>query len=127
MIRRQDGGVAVILLGTALMLLLVVGALGLAEGARAKAVRSEAQLALTAAVQSAARAPVPEQQAAFMRILKSNLPGRADYRAELAVEPTALTGRLLIPFQLQYLGRWLPPFTLEITHTEPLLKRKPRG
>ncbi|HYF92694.1 MAG TPA: hypothetical protein VD969_10675 [Symbiobacteriaceae bacterium] len=111
----------------ALLLLVVVAALGLAEGARARALRTEAQPALTAAVQSAARAPVPEQQAAFMRILKANLPGRADYRAELAGGPTALTGRLFLPFHIRYLSRWLPPFTLEISHTEPVLKRKPRA
>ena len=88
--------------------------------------RLEALRALTAAVQSAARAPVGEQQAIFMRVLNSNLPGRSIHRAHLTTNSTAVTGRLWMEFELQYLNRWLPPFTFELSHTEPILKRKPR-
>lgn len=127
MIRRDDGGVSVFVLGVSLMLLLLVAGLGLAEGARAKAARTEAMRALIAATQSAARAPVAEQQTAFMSVLKANLgPSLIPYRADLQRSPEGVTGRLRMPFSLHFLGKWLPPFTFELTHTETVLKRKPR-
>lgn len=125
MIARQQGGIAIQVLGVALLLLLIVGGLGLADAARAKALRTSAMRSLTAAVQSAARAPVADRQATFDRVLRANMAG-APYRAELHLDPLSATGRLWIEFKLEYIGRWLRPIQLEMEHTEPLLKRKPR-
>ncbi|HWI63698.1 MAG TPA: hypothetical protein VNT75_17830 [Symbiobacteriaceae bacterium] len=124
--RREAGGVGVLVLGVVLMLLLLVGGLGLVEMSRAKVVRSHATVALTAAVQSASRAPVGEQQALFMSVLRENLQGETDYRAELRTGPGEVTGRLELAYRLAYIGRWAPPIPLVVTHSEPVLKRKPR-
>jgi hypothetical protein len=125
------GGVAVQILGTALLVLLLTGGLGLAEAARASAARTAALRSLAAAVQSAAGAATEaEARAVFSQVLAANL-GRDPYQADLhplaagAPDPAtgrpvpraALSGRLRFTYRLQYLGRLLPPLPVDLHHT----------
>jgi hypothetical protein len=141
LLRRARGGVAVLVLGAVLLPLLVLLGLGLAEGARAKAYRTSARRSLAAAVQGAARVEPAQQEAVFRQVLVANLGagasggGPAVVRAwlERGAAPGAnpasdagpfLTGRLTVTYRLEYLAPWLPPLSLEFTHSEPLPNRK---
>jgi hypothetical protein len=138
---REDGAAALYMLGLALMVLLLVAGLGLADAVRANIIKTAAARALLAATQSAARAD-PQDPAAvrrsFERVLDANLPGTR-HQADLALVPKdgvdPLTGRqfdratvsarLQMPFRLEYLGKWLPEIRLQLFHSEPIMKRKP--
>ncbi|HYG56717.1 MAG TPA: hypothetical protein VD902_01425 [Symbiobacteriaceae bacterium] len=125
MMRRSEGGAAPHVLGAALMLLLLVGGLGLAESARAQAVRTAAMRALTAAVQSAARAEPAAAARTFQEVLRANL-GDTPHRAWVTVSGTAVTGHIRLEHRMAYLARWLPPFQWELVRTEPFVKRNGR-
>ncbi|HLN61954.1 MAG TPA: hypothetical protein VK464_10435 [Symbiobacteriaceae bacterium] len=116
--RRPRGGIAVQVLGAALLPLVLVLGLGLAEGARALSVRTGAQRALAAAVQSAAAAAPVRREVVFRQVLAANL-GEMVHDAHLRVAPGELVGELRFPYRLTYLGTWLPPLAVQISHTEP--------
>ena len=116
--RRSRGGIAVQVLGAALLPLVLVMGLGLAEGARALTVRTGAQRSLAAAVQSAAAAAPMRREAVFRQVLAANL-GQVAHDARLRMVAGELVGDLRFPYRLTYLGTWLPPLAVEISHTEP--------
>ncbi len=120
--RGVQGGIAVTLLGGALLILLLVGALGLAESARATMVKTRATRALAAAVHAAAlEAPVGTTAAerVFHRILAANLAGY-EYAAEITIpaHEGTVSGTLILPYRLEYLGRWLPAVHLRVSLRE---------
>lgn len=139
--RGQQGGAAVYLLGGALLVLMLVGSLGLAESVRAGAVKARALRALTAALRSAAQHDLHDQEAverSFRRILEANLQGyphqaRLVIAADGGFDPLsqqelrrpAVSAELEIPYRLDYLGAWLPELRLRLVHTEFSAKRRP--
>lgn len=137
--RGQQGGAAVYLLGGALMILLLVGSLGLAESSRASVVKTRAARALTAALRSAAQHDLRDREAVertFRQILAANL-GDQPHTAQLVILPAggtdpfsgqelrrpAISAQLEIPHRLEYLGRWLPELRLRLAHAEFSAKR----
>lgn len=141
MMRRQEGAAAPHILGLALLLLLLVGGLGLAEQVRAAAARTAGARALAAAVQSAARVEGGDLAGinrTFRQVLGANLPG-VELKAAVvplpagALDPAtgervtrlSLSGRLRLEYRPEFLGRWLPPFAYELYHTEPVWNRNP--
>lgn len=140
---KQDGGAAVYLLGGALLILLLVGSLGLAESVRAGAVKARGTRALAAALRSAAQVDLTNRQQVedtFRQILAANLGAQA-HTAHLVIlaegghdpltgrtlDRPALSARLEIPHRLDYLGAWLPEVTLELVHLEYAVKRNRAG
>lgn len=127
----QQGGIAVTLLGGVLLVLLLVGALGLAESARATMVKTRATRALAAAVHSAALAAsagagrTAAASRVFHRVLAVNLAGYA-YTAKVTLSPDQgmVTGTLLLPYRLEFLGQWLPAVPMRITQSEVLAGRR---
>lgn len=137
--RRQDGAIALHILGGVLMALLLVGGLGLAETARALTLKTQATRALAAAVQSAAQADEADREQVFRQVLAANLDAAAgSYRATLhllapgSVDPVtgarlerpAVSGQLDLTFRLNYLTSWRSEVPLRLQHTT-LAKRKP--
>lgn len=140
---RQDGGAAIYLLGGALLVLILVGSLGLAESVRASAVKARGTRALSAALRSAAQHDLHDQQQVeriFRQVLEANL-GAQPHTAELVILPEggydplseqqvgrgAISARLEIPHRLDYLGRWLPEVRLQLVHLEFAVKRNRAG
>ena len=124
--RRNSGAAAVPILGAALLFLLLVGALGLAESARAAAMRTRAVRALAAAVESAIQAGVTDQGAAtraFQRVLKANL-APLPYTAKLTVRGRTVTGRLEMPYRMQYLTAFRSEARLVVVQSASAPERK---
>ncbi len=139
-LRSERGGIAIHMLGVSLLLLLLVGGMGLAETARAMAVKAAATRSLAAALQSAARHPDPADRKAverlFRQTLKANL-GGLPHTAELRIVPAGgrdpvtdrrldrpvLVAHLTLEHRLAYLGRWLPAIRLEVAQTAPGRRR----
>lgn len=132
--KGEAGGAAVQVLGLSLSLLLLVIGLGLADAVRAATLRTQAARALTAATESAARSSDLQDRrsvaATFHRVLTANL-GAAPRSASVMLVPSGgrdpvsgqvldrprLTAHLELEYRAQYLGRWLPPTVLRISHT----------
>lgn len=122
----EQGGIAVTLLGGALLVLLLVGALGLAESARATMVKTRATRALAAAIHSAAlEAPVGTAAAerVYHRVLAANL-GDTPYEANLTFQAGTVTGTLIFSYRLEYLGRWLPALQVRVALSEAMAGRR---
>lgn len=132
--RSEAGGAAVQVLGVSLVLLLLVIGLGLADAVRAATLRTQAARALAAATESAARsADLRDRRSVeetFRRVLAANLgkgPRSASITVLLAGDRDPVSGQVLdrpvlsahleLAYRAQYLGRWLPPTTLSISHT----------
>ena len=122
----EAGAAAAPLLGAALLVFLLVGALGLAEGARAGAMRTLGVRALTAAVDSAARAGLADHDAAkraFQRVLKANL-GTRPYTATLRISGQTVTGRLELPYRMEYLAAFRREVNLVVVQSAAAPERK---
>lgn len=138
--RGQAGGAAIQVLGAALLVLLLVGGLGLAESVRAATVKAQATRALAAATDSAARLDPRDRRAAealFYRVLAANL-GGAPYLASVTLLPDGgrdpvtgqaldrplVSGRLELQYRPEYIGRWLPPVPVRLSYTALAARRK---
>lgn len=136
----EQGGTAVYLLGAALLCLLLVGALGLAEVSRATMARTAATRALAAALDGAALTHGTDPAATerrFRQLLAANL-GPVEHEADLRVldsgQPDPFTGerfarpvltaRLTLRYPLEYLAPWLPPIPLRATHIAHLAQKE---
>jgi hypothetical protein len=135
--RGETGGAAIHVLGCALMLLLLVSGLGLAESARAAMFKAQGLRALAAAADSAARAapagqPGEQRTAAatFQRVLAANLgglPGNGsvtllprggrDPVSGGEIDRPMLVARLELTYQPAYIGRWLKPVPVQLSYT----------
>ncbi|MDF2630107.1 MAG: hypothetical protein K0R39_3938, partial [Symbiobacteriaceae bacterium] len=78
------------------LMVLVIGGFGLSELARAREVKAQALPALTAAVQSATRAPAEARRATFLQSLAANMPPAPPYEATLQSDPASVVGRLRV-------------------------------
>jgi hypothetical protein len=102
--------------------------------------RTQAARALAAATDTAARTELKDHraaEAAFYRVLAVNL-GAAPRSASVTLLPAGgrdpatgqvldrpmVTARLALEYRAQYLGRWLPPTALRLSHNALVARRK---